>query len=200
MVSYNGPGQTWRDGRKRALSQPADPQAKKTPRQRATSNPPQQTKRKAPTSTGPARRQRKKGPSPPDSLPTTAGPPETFSPPGGDTQEHSQPSEDDLATWKCIWHLAAKPLVTDRHLPREYVGMWQQVCAQVLREQATPDDMSPCVSDLFLVLPKLILCRPPGAETRKDRLARLKHQFPAGLPGRMGHSNGSCPGQAGPSL
>ena len=37
--------------------------------------------------------------------------------------------------------------------------------------------MSPCVSDLFLVLPKLILCRPPGAETRKDRLARLKHQF-----------------------
>ena len=67
--------------------------------------------------------------------------------------------------------------MTDRHLPREYVGLWQQVCAQVLREQATPDDMSPCVSDLFLVLPKLILCRPPGAETRKDRLARLKHQF-----------------------
>ena len=142
-VSYNGPGQTWKDGRKRALSQPADSQAKKTPPPRATSNPPQQPKRKAPTSTGPARRQRKKGPSQTGSLPTTAGPPETFSPPGGDTPEHSQPTEDDLATWKCIWHLAAKPLVTDRHLPREYVGMWQQVCAQVLREQATPEDMSP---------------------------------------------------------
>ena len=82
-VSYNGPGQTWRDGRKRALSHPADLQAKKAPPQRATSNPPQQTKRKAPTSTGPARRQRKKGPSPPDSLPTTTGPPEVLSPPGG---------------------------------------------------------------------------------------------------------------------
>ena len=142
-VSYNGPGQTWRDGRKRALSQPADSQAKKTPPPRATSNPPQQPKRKASTSTGPARRQRKKGPSQTGSLPTTAGPPETFSPPGGDTPEHSQPTEDDLATWKCIWHLAAKPLVTDRHLPREYVGMWQQVCAQVLREQATPEDTRP---------------------------------------------------------
>ena len=169
-VSYNGPGQTWRDGRKRALSQPADPKAKKAPPQRATSNPPQQ-------STGPARRQRKKGPSPPDSLPTTAGPPEVLSPPGGDTQDYSQPTQDELDTWKCIWDLAAKPLVTDRHLPREYVGLWQQVCLQVLREQAAPNDMSPCVSDLFFVLPKLILCRPPGAESRKDRLARLKHHF-----------------------
>ena len=67
--------------------------------------------------------------------------------------------------------------MTDRHLPREYVGLWQQVCLQVLREQAAPNDMSPSVSDLFFVLPKLILCRPPGAESRKDRLTRLKHQF-----------------------
>ena len=109
----------------------------------------------------------------PEPLPTTTGPPEVISPPGGDTQEYSQPT----GTWKCIWDLAAKPLVTDRHLPREYVGLWQQVCLQVLREQAPPNDMSPCVSDLFFVLPKLILCPPPGAESRKDRLARLKHQF-----------------------
>ena len=176
-VSYNGPGQTWRDGRKRALSQPADPQAKKNPPQRATSNPPQQAKRKAPSSTGPARRQRKKAPCPSDSLPTTTGAPEVLSPPRGDTPDHSQPTEEELDTWKCIWDLAAKPLVTDRHLPREYVGLWQQVCLQVLREQAAPNDMSPCVSDLFFVLPKLSLCRPPGAESRKDRLTRLKHQF-----------------------
>ena len=157
------------------MSQPADLQAKKTSPQRATSNPPQQAKRKAPSSTGPARRQRKKGPCPSDSMPTTTGSPEVLSPPGGDTPDHSQPTDEELDTWKCIWDLAAKPLVTDRHLPREYVGLWQQVCSQVLREQAAPNDMSPCVSDLFFVLPKLILCRPPGAESRKDRLLSTTH-------------------------
>ena len=154
---------------------------KKAPPQRANSNPPQTSKRRAASNSGPARRQRQKGPSQPP-LPQPGGPPEVKAPQGGDTQNSSasqatQPTPDELSTWKCIWNLAAKPLVTDRHLPREYVGLWQQVCLQVLREQAAPDDMSPCVSDLFFVLPKLILCRPPGAESRKDRLARLKHQF-----------------------
>ena len=32
-------------------------------------------------------------------------------------------------------------------------------------------------SDLFVVLPKLILGRPQGAETRKERLARLNRKF-----------------------
>ena len=181
-VAYNGPGQAWRDGRKRGLSQPQKPPPKRAPPQRANSNPPQTSKRRAASSSGPARRQRQKGPSQPPSLPQPAGPPEVKAPQGGDTQDSSasqatQPTPDELNTWKCIWNLAAKPLVTDRHLPREYVGLWQQVCLQVLREQAAPDGMSLCISDLFFVLPKLILCRPPGAESRKDRLARLKHQF-----------------------
>ena len=74
----------------------------------------------------------------------------------------TQPTQDELNAWKCIWSLAAKPLVTDRHFPREYMDLWQQVCLQVLREQMDPNDMSPCVSDLFFVLPKLILCSLQG--------------------------------------
>ena len=31
----------------------------------------------------------------------------------------AQPTEDELATWRCILDHAAKPLVTDRHLLRE---------------------------------------------------------------------------------
>ena len=72
---YNGPGQAWRDGRKRTLSQPPKPPAKKPPPQRAASNPPQPPKRRVSSSNGPARRQRRKGPCSPEPLPTTNGPP-----------------------------------------------------------------------------------------------------------------------------
>ena len=149
---------------KRAQSTPETSQESSP--ERANSNPPQTSKRRAASSSGPARRQRQKGPSQPTSLPTPQGPPEVKAPPGGETQssEHSQstqqPSQDELATWRCIWDLAAKPLVTDRHLPKEFVGLWQQTCLQVLREPAAPQDLSPAIGDLFFVLPKLILC--PG--------------------------------------
>ena len=46
------------------------------------------------------------------------------------------------------------------------------------RENPAPlDQEGPDHSDLFFVLPKLILGRPQGAETRKERIARLNRNF-----------------------
>ena len=48
---------------------------------------------------------------------------------------------------------------TERQIPREFVGLWQGICAQVLEELAPMDQEGPDRSDLFFVLPKL--ARPP---------------------------------------
>ena len=141
--------------------------------------------------------------------PVATVPPQTMSPPTGmwpqqpPDMDHTQPTEDELATWRCLWDLAAKPLDTDRHLPREFVDLWQQTCFQVLRERVASPDKGPgvrlTVSDLFFVLPKLVCCPwcppPRKAESSKERHARLKHQLP--LASREnGTRDGGCLGQA----
>ena len=88
-ITCNGPGQAWRDGRKRGLSQPQKP-----PPNRTGSGPPA----------------KKKG----TQSPTPEGLPEVKTLPGGDTQDSdtfqtTQPTQANLDTWKCIWNLAANP-------------------------------------------------------------------------------------------
>ena len=76
-----------------------------------------------------------------------------------------------------IWTLAGKTIATERHIPRDFVGLWQNICHTLLENPAPLDQEGPDHSDLFFVLPKLILGRAQGAETRKERLARLNRKF-----------------------
>ena len=65
----------------------------------------------------------------------------------------------------------------DQAFPREFVGLWQGICLGILENPAPLDQEGPDRSDLFFVLPKLVLGRPQRAESRKERLERLNQQF-----------------------
>ena len=76
-----------------------------------------------------------------------------------------------------IWELASKPIATDQHILREFTGMWQGLCLDLLSHPAPIEQEGPDRSDLFYMLPKLVLARPQRAETRKARLRDLNQQF-----------------------
>ena len=68
-------------------------------------------------------------------------------------------------------------MTTDRYIPREFTGLWQGLCLDLLQNPAPMDPQGPDRSDLFFVLPKLVLGRPQQAENRKARLEQLNRQF-----------------------
>ena len=51
------------------------------------------------------------------------------------------------------------------------------LCIDLLSEPAPPDKEGPDKSDFFHVFSKLVLARPLGAESNRERLQRLNHQF-----------------------
>ena len=171
--NYQGPGPEWTDRRKRGLSQPPLPREKKaTPMPELLTTP--QLKRKA-SSTGPARRRRQKGPASEDSpaetqkpMPCPRGQPVAMGPTPPETQSQTlSPSEEGYVPpegpgpcrWQDIWTLAGKTIATERHIPRDFVGLWQNICHTLLENPAPLDQEGPDHSDLFFVLPKLIFPR-----------------------------------------
>ena len=108
------------------------------------------------------------GPTPPETQSQTLPPSEDgYVPPEG----------PGPCRWQDIWTIAEKTVATERHIPRGLVGLWQNICSTLLENPAPLDQEGPDHSDLFFVLPKLILGRAQGAETRKERLARLNRNF-----------------------
>ena len=67
-----------------------------------------------------------------------------------------------------------KPVLVDRHIPRELKTLWQRLVMQLLTEEQSRTDVYPIASDLVFILPKLVLSRPPGKEKAKDRLHRIQ--------------------------
>ena len=188
---YQGPGPEWTDRRKRGLSQPSLPREKRMPA--ASESPPASRMKRKATSTGPARRRRQKGPASEETLPeippSPRGSPQVLGAPlhpeDSQSQTPSQSSEHSYVPpegpgpckWQDIRALAGKTVQTERHIPREFIGLWQGICLDILENFAPPEQEGPDRSDLFFVLPKLVLGRPQGVESRKDRIERLNRQF-----------------------
>ena len=67
-----------------------------------------------------------------------------------------------------------RPVLVDRHIPRELKTLWQRLVMNLLTEEQSRADVYPIASDLVFILPKLVLSHPPGKEEAKDRLHRIQ--------------------------
>ena len=141
--THQGPGPAWVDGWKRGLSHPTLP------------------------------REKRPAASTPSTLSTPSHSVRSQTPSIESQEPYAPPDGPGPYKWQDIWELATKPVATDRHIPREFTGMWQGLCIDLLSHPAPMEQEGPDRSDLFYVLPKLVLARPQRAETRKARIERL---------------------------
>ena len=82
-----------------------------------------------------------------------------------------------------------RPVLVDRHIPRELKTLWQRLVMQLLTEEQSRADVYHIASDLVFILPKLVLSHPPGKAKAKDRL-RIDSRLPSeSLPGRVERSH-----------
>ena len=71
---------------------------------------------------------------------------------------------------------ASKALPTDRHVPREFKGLWQWLC--VLTNPAALEQEGGDKSDPLHVLPKLVLARPlKGLSPRRTEPLDMTSSF-----------------------
>ena len=62
-----------------------------------------------------------------------------------------------------------KPVLVDRHIPRELKALWQKLVLQFLTTEQSRTDVYPIASDLIFIVPKLVLSHPLGKRKRTAR-------------------------------
>ena len=77
--------------------------------------------------------------------------------------------------WDEIYEVMRRPVLVDRHIPRELKALWQKIMIQLLTTEQSRTDVYPIASDLVFILPKLLLSHPPGKA--RDRLHRIQNSF-----------------------
>ena len=70
-----------------------------------------------------------------------------------------------------------RPVLVDRHIPRELKALWQKIVLQLLTAEQSRTDVYPIATDLVFILPKLLLSHPLGKEKARDRLHRIQNSF-----------------------
>ena len=70
-----------------------------------------------------------------------------------------------------------RPVLVDRHIPRELRALWQKITVQLLTSEQSRTDVYPISSDLVFILTKLLLWHPPEKEKTRDRLQRIQETF-----------------------
>ena len=111
------------------------------------------------------------------SLPPSPPSPNSFCPAEPIDDPDSQDSEgrpEPYGCWDEIYDILRKPVLVDRHVPRELKTLWQRVVIQLLDTEQSRTDLYPIASDLVFILPKLVLSRPPGKEKGKARIHRIQ--------------------------
>ena len=92
----------------------------------------------------------------------------------GIESQHSEGVPEPYGCWDEIYDVLRKPVLVDRHIPRELKTLWQRTVLQLLCAEQSRTDVYPIASDLVFTLPKLILSHPPGKEKAKERLHRIQ--------------------------
>ena len=76
--------------------------------------------------------------------------------------------------WDEIYDVLRRPVLVDRHIPRELKTLWQRLVMQLINSEQSRTDLYPIASDLVFILPKLVLSHPPKKGKAKDRLHRIQ--------------------------
>ena len=79
--------------------------------------------------------------------------------------------------WDELYPVMRRPVLVDRHIPRELKALWQKIVLQLLTTEQSRTDVYSIASDLVFILPKLLLLHPPGKEKARDRLHRIQNNF-----------------------
>ena len=90
----------------------------------------------------------------------------------GSQSSDSRP--EPYGCWDEIYDVLRRPVLVDRHIPRELQTLWQRLVMQLLTSEQSRTDVYPIASDLVFILPKLILSHPPGKEKARDRVQRIQ--------------------------
>ena len=90
--------------------------------------------------------------------------------------------------WDDAYEVLRKPVLVDRHTPRELRALWQQIALKLLTVEQSRTDPYPISSDLVFI-PKLLLWHPPGKEKARDRPTASSRHISESLPGRVVISN-----------
>ena len=104
--------------------------------------------------------------------------------------QDSQSSEDrpePYGCWDEIYEVMRKPVLVDRHIPRELKTLWQRLVMSLLTAEQSRTDVYPIASDLVFILPKLVLSHPPGKEKARDRLQRIQQCLQQASQGEWKH-------------
>ena len=104
-----------------------------------------------------------------------------------DTQDSmaSQTSEgrpEPYGCWDEIYDVLRRPVLIDRHIPRELKTLWQRLVMQLITSEQSRTDVYPIASDLVFILPKLVLSHPPGK--RKPETDYREHNSACNKPPR----------------
>ena len=88
--------------------------------------------------------------------------------------QSSEGRSEPYGCWDELYDVLRKPVLVDRHIPRELKTLWQRLVMQLLTLDQSRTDVYPIASDLVFILPKLVLSHPPGKEKARDRVQRIQ--------------------------
>ena len=88
--------------------------------------------------------------------------------------QSSEGRHEPYGCWDDLYDVMRRPVLVDRHIPRELKTLWQRLVMQLLSLDQSRTDVYPIASDLVFLLPKLVLSHPPGKEKARDKLQRIQ--------------------------
>ena len=103
--------------------------------------------------------------------------------------QDSQSSEgrpEPYGCWDVIYEVLRKPVLVDRHIPRELKALWQKVMLQLLTADQSRTDVYPVASESRLHTTQTIAFESPGEGGESQRPTAPDSAHPSkSLPGRL---------------